>query len=275
MNVIIAGLGLIGGSFARAIKEKTGHHVAGLDVSGETLEKALAAGAIDEAVPGPLPRADLVLVALYPAAAIEFIRNRREEFSPGCVVVDLCGVKRAVCAKAEALLAGLDITFIGGHPMAGREEFGFDGALADLFEGASMILTPQNAPAKTLAWLEAFFLELGFAGVTLTTPAHHDEMIALTSQLAHVVSSAYVQNPVAQQYKGFSAGSFADMTRVAKLQEDMWTELFLLNADFLTQQTDVFIRKMTEFRNAIAAGDAAQLRAILRAGREMKEKLER
>ncbi len=274
MNIIIAGLGLIGGSFAKAIKEKTSHRVAGLDTNDETLEQALSFGAIDAAVRGALPRADLVLVALYPKAAIEFIESRRAEFSPGCVVIDLCGVKRAVCEEAGRLLEGSGVTFIGGHPMAGREAFGFGGAQANLFMGASMILTPQNVPKETLAQMEAFFLELGFSGVTLATPARHDELIALTSQLAHVVSSAYVQNPAASGHMGFSAGSFADMTRVAKLHEDMWTELFLLNADYLTQQTDWFIQKMTEFRNAIANGDAQHLQAMLRAGRETKEKLE-
>jgi prephenate dehydrogenase len=275
MNIAIAGLGLIGGSFAKAIKARTRLRVAGYDVSPEVVEKALAAGAIDGAGLDGFAAADLVLVALYPGASMDFLRENAALFRDGAIVVDLCGVKRAVCDGAAALFKGSGVTFIGGHPMAGRELSGFDGSTAALFENASMILTPtDDTQPDKLKIAEDFFLSLGFRGITHTTPPRHDEMIAFTSQLAHIVSSAYAQNPIARGFDGFSAGSFGDMTRVAKLNEDMWTELFLLNADYLTEQLAVLMDNLTAFRKYIEAGDAASLRELLRQGRLIKESLD-
>lgn len=273
MNILIVGLGLIGGSMAKAIKVKTDHRVAGLDLDPGTLRATLQSGAIDTEADG-FAACDLTLLALYPEAAVAFIREHRHDFKPGSLVIDLCGVKRYVCTQAEALLDGTGVHFIGGHPMAGKAQFGFENASAELFMGASMILTPsQGVNTAALETARALFLSLGFKDITLTTPEHHDEMIALTSQLAHVVSSAYVQNPNALRHVGFSAGSFKDMTRVARLNEDMWTELFLRNADVLCAQTDLMIEKMTAFRACIASDDRAGLHALLKNGREIKESL--
>jgi len=274
MNIVIVGLGLIGGSMAKALKQRTRHSVYGLDSNPETVHKALDCGAVDGVCEGDFLGADLILIALYPAAAVEFVRRWRQAFPAGCTVIDLCGVKRFVCGQVQELLRGLPVTYIGGHPMAGRELSGFEAAAEGLFDGASMILTPsEEVPREALEWAEAFFLGLGFGGVTYTTPERHDEIIALTSQLAHVVSSAYVQNPAAEQYMGFSAGSFRDMTRVAKLHEEMWTELFLLNADFLASQTHHLIRKLEAFRDCIAGGKREELYNMLREGRAVKERL--
>ena len=276
MKVLIVGLGLMGGSFARAIKGRTGDVVAGLDADPAALQKALACGAIDEAVETVPPDADVVLLALYPRAAVDFVRAHRDALPAGCMVIDLCGVKRYVCREIGALLAGREVTFIGGHPMAGREFFGFDASREDLFDGASMILTPDEGVARN-QWLfaELFFQRLGFARVTRATPDEHDRMIALTSQLAHVVSSAYVQNPAAARHAGFSAGSFHDMTRVARLHEGMWAELFMLNGDYLADDIDRMVEMLTAFQRAIRAGDEAGLRAMLQKGRLIKEALNR
>ena len=158
--------------------------------------------------------------------------------------------------------------------MAGREFSGFRYAKDDLFDRASMILTPsRDAGPEVLTWLKDFFLTIGFRRVQFTTPREHDERIAYTSQLAHVVSSAYVKCPLAQKHRGFSAGSFADMTRVAKLNEDMWTELFLLNRGPLVQEIDEIIKHLTEYRDAIAGGEAERLRELLRDGRMIKESI--
>jgi prephenate dehydrogenase len=215
----------------------------------------------------------LTLIALYPGTAAEFMRVNARRFKRGSLVIDLCGVKRHVVKAARGLF-GDGVTFIGGHPMAGREYSGFAASRAELFDGASMILTPDETvcPCK-LETARHFFLALGFGRVTLATPDHHDEMIAFTSQMAHIVSSGYAQNPIARDFIGFSAGSFADMTRVAKLDENMWTELFLLNADYLTEQLDILIANLTGFRERIAARDADGLKGMLRRGREIKERL--
>lgn len=276
MNVLVVGLGLIGGSMAKAMKAKTDDVVIGVDQSGEVLQEALACGAIDKAATADvLPDADFMLIALYPQAAVDFVREHIDRIPSGCLVIDLCGVKRYVCKEMETLFAQReDIVYIGGHPMAGRELSGFSAAIPTLFEGASMILTPSASVSRNHRSLaELFFKRLGFTTVTYATPERHDELIALTSQLAHIVSSAYVQSPAAAEHMGFSAGSFQDMTRVAKLHEGMWTELFLHNADYLGDQLDHLIATLKKFHEYITNCDREKLYALLREGREVKEAL--
>lgn len=276
MNVLVVGLGLIGGSMAKAMKQKTDDTVIGVDISGDVLQQALECGAIDQAASaGNLPDADFMLIALYPQAAVDFVRENIHRIPSGCLVIDLCGVKRFVCREMEALFAQRqDIVYIGGHPMAGREQFGFAASLPTLFEGASMILTPAETVSRNhRALAELFFKRLGFTTVTYATPERHDELIALTSQMAHIVSSAYVQSPAASEHMGFSAGSFLDMTRVAKLHEGMWTELFLHNADYLEDQLDHLIAMLEKFRAAISQNDRETLLSLLREGRKIKEAL--
>ncbi|GHV29822.1 prephenate dehydrogenase [Synergistales bacterium] len=272
MKIAIAGLGLIGGSFAKAIASKTRHHIIGYDISRDVARRAYESGLIDDSGLDKFSEADIVLAALYPGTAAEFLKSNRSKFKRGAIVIDLCGVKRFVVGEVRELFS--DVTYIGGHPMAGRELSGFGASVADLYEGASMILTPDDSTdPEALKTASNFFLSLGFAKIMITTPEHHDEMIAFTSQMAHIVSSAYVQNPVVDNFDGFSAGSFADMTRVAKLDENMWTELFMLNRDHLTEQLDIFIGNLTRFRKYISEGDSEPLREMLRDGREIKERL--
>jgi prephenate dehydrogenase len=176
-----------------------------------------------------------------------------------------------VCDALRGLDRRYGFTFIGGHPMAGLEKSGFDAAKATLFSKASMLLTPPpDIDQSVLEEARAFFLSIGFAQVKLCTPDAHDRMIAYTSQLAHVLSSAYIQCPEALEHYGFSAGSFRDMTRVAYLNEDMWTELFLLNTDRLAEQIDGLCERLAQYSQAIKTQDAAALKALLRAGREKK-----
>lgn len=275
MNIAIAGLGLIGGSFAKAISARTDHRVTGCDRNADTLRQALADGAIQDTAEDDFSGADLILVALFPADAVEFIRQKMPTFRPGAVLIDLCGVKQFICDSVAPLVEGTGVSFIGGHPMAGREQFGYESSLETLYDGASMILTPiPSTPKPALELAETFFLSLGFGHIEITTPDRHDEMIAYTSQLAHVVSSAYIQSPVARDYQGFSAGSFKDLTRVARLNETMWTELFLHNPRHLTDQIQVIIENLEQFRDVIRAGDRETLTDILRRGRELKEQLQ-
>ena len=272
MNVGIVGLGLIGGSMAKSTKARTGHTVWGADLDKETMTMARMCGAIDAPLTDEnLPQCDRILVAIRPAAAVEWVRTHASLIAPSAILVDLCGVKRTVVSAITPIARERGFAYIGGHPMAGRERGGFTASSEDLYVGASMILTPdQRTDMQLLETLKAFFLDLGFAGLTFSDPEEHDRIIAFTSQLAHIVSSAYVKSPEAQRRRGFSAGSFQDMTRVARLDEDMWTELFLDDADYLTTELDELIVHLREYADAIRAHDAQALRALLRDGREKK-----
>ncbi len=276
MTVGIVGLGLIGGSLARSIKVHTDFEVLGMDINPQTMLQANLLGAIDGTLTEDnLARCDVVLVALYPAAIVTWITEHQDAFRPWAWVIDCGGVKEAVCTPLNALAQGKPWHYCGGHPMAGREFSGFRYAKDDLFDRASMILTPpRDAGPEVLTWLKDFFLTIGFRRVQFTTPREHDEMIAYTSQLAHVVSSAYVKCPLAQKHRGFSAGSFADMTRVAKLNEDMWTELFFDNRDALLPEINGLIDRLVAYRDALAAEDHQAMKQLLREGREIKEALE-
>ncbi|MBQ9943544.1 MAG: prephenate dehydrogenase/arogenate dehydrogenase family protein [Clostridia bacterium] len=275
MNIGIVGLGLIGGSLAKSIKENTGHTVWGFDINPAVITKASLCEAIDDPlIPSRLPLCDIVLIALYPSLCVDYIKENAAHFSPSAIIVDCAGVKRAVQGPISEIAAHYDWQYIGGHPMAGREFSGFNYAKGDLFERASMILTPDGEiTLETRAFIKSFFLEIGFASVRFTTPQEHDSMIAYTSQLAHIVSGAYVKNPLSDHHKGFSAGSFQDMTRVARLNENMWTELMMDNADLLVPSIDDLINRLTQYRDALDSRNTETLRALLKEGRIMKEAL--
>lgn len=272
MNVGVVGLGLIGGSMAKSTKARTSHTVFGSDLDSETMMLARMCGAID----GPLtdetiPQCDLILLGIRPAAAIEWVRSHSDLIAKSAIVVDLCGVKRVVVDGITPIAEEKGFAYIGGHPMAGKERGGFTSATDSLYVGASMILTPdKRTDMLLLETLKHFFLDLGFANLTFSDPEEHDRIIAFTSQLAHIASSAYVKSPEAQRRRGFSAGSFRDMTRVARLDEDMWTELFLDDADYLTKELDILIQNLTEYADALKSRDAEKLRALLKDGREKK-----
>lgn len=272
MNIAVIGLGLIGGSVAKSLKKRTSHTVLGMDVNPQVMYKAKLLDAIDgELNEERLGICDVVIIATWPKAAVSYVQSHVQHFKKGAMVLDVCGVKRAVCEPIWQMAQNDDFIFVGGHPMAGVEHSGFDYATATLFDNASMILTPPKGTAiQTLDFLKHFWRELGFGRVVMTTPENHDRVIAYTSQLAHVVSSAYIRSPFALEHHGFSAGSFKDMTRVARLDEAMWTELFQLNQQPLLQELDCLIDHLSEYRDALRAGDEAALRALLKEGRERK-----
>ena len=275
MNIAIIGLGLIGGSLARTIKLHTAHTVYGCDLNQQTIQQAFLMSAIDaELTDETLRTCDMVLVSLYPGAIVEWVKAHAADFKPGCLVIDCGGVKQSICAELTPLSRAGEWHFLGGHPMAGHEHSGFRYARDDLFDGASMILCTDGLDEpELLQYARDFFLDLGFRRVQFTNPKTHDEMIAYTSQLAHIVSSAYVKCPMADKHRGFSAGSFADMTRVAKLNETMWTELFFDNREALLPVVEDLVRRVTEYRDALRAGDRDGMMALLREGRETKERL--
>lgn len=281
MIIGIAGLGLIGGSMAKAASAFTDHRVLGFDLDEAVLSAALSDGGIRDVLGEEnLPNCDLLLLALYPAASVEYVRSHLGRIRPGCLLVDLCGVKQAVMGPMEELLSspeGSKLRYLGGHPMAGKEKSGYQNADRDLFREASMILVPPEGRREaleqdgTLKLAEEFFLSLGFGRITLTTAQEHDRVIAFTSQLAHVVSSAYVKSPTARQHYGFSAGSYKDLTRVARLNETMWTELFLDNRESLLTEVEGIIQRLGEYRDALSEGSRDTLFRLLREGRECKE----
>lgn len=272
MNIFICGLGLIGGSIAKAVKAHTFHTVIGFDRDGAVCSAARAEGAIDRiGSTDDLSACDLVLVALYPDAAAAFVRENLAKFKADAILVDTCGIKSAVAAAIAEAVAGSGIRYIGGHPMAGTERSGYTNAFGDLFAGASMILCPEYcADEKALATVSDFFLEIGFGRITLSSCTHHDEVIAFTSQLAHVVSSAYIHGRLSTAYSGFSAGSFADMTRVARLSADMWTELFFENRENLSAAIGELMENLAKYKAALDGGDHAAMHALLAEGNARK-----
>ena len=272
MKVGIVGLGLIGGSMAKAVKNRTAHTVFGIDLDAETMSLSRMSGAIDAPLTAEtLPQCDLIMIAIRPGAAIRWVEENAPLIAKKAILVDLCGVKREVVKAIAPIAASHGFAYIGGHPMAGRERGGFTSTTDDLYVGASMILTPDaRTDMVLLDTLKNFFLDIGFARLTFSNPEEHDRIIAFTSQLAHIVSSAYVKSPEAQRRRGFSAGSFRDMTRVARLDEDMWTELFLDDSDYLTRELDVLIQNLTAYADALKAKDAETLRALLKEGKDLK-----
>lgn len=272
MKIGIVGLGLIGGSFAKGIKAHTMHTVYGTDREEETMLFSRLSGATDGTLDdSTLSLCDLVLVALCPEAAVQWVEQHDQQIKTDAIVVDLCGVKRFVTERLEPLAASNGFFYVGGHPMAGKERGGFVNATADLFAGASMVLVSNDRiRPEHLELLHRLFYDIGFAKITYTSADDHDRMIALTSQLAHLLSSAYVKSPEADRHRGYSAGSFRDMTRVARLDETMWTELFLHNRDHLLEQLDILLEHLTEYRTALAAADETELCRLLREGKERK-----
>lgn len=273
MKIQVIGLGLIGGSLCKALSRGGVHRVLGMDIDPETVRKALISGAIqEEGTAATLKEADLAVVCLYPEGTIRFLLEHREDFKKGGIVCDVCGVKAAVVHAAAGPLREAGVRFVGCHPMAGREFSGFDYAREDLFDGASFILTPvEDTDPSAVAELAALARSIGFGRTVTASPEEHDRIIAATSQLAHVVSNAYMKSPTLREEAGFSAGSYLDLTRVAKLSEEMWTSLFLLNKEPLLYELDTIIGHLARYRDALAAEDADLLRALLRKGRELKE----
>ena len=273
-KIVIVGLGLIGGSLAKAFRKYSECTVAGIDREESVLRAALESGAIDK-IGGEedIRTADVLYLCLYPQADIDFVKQYLHLIGPDCLVTDTCGIKSEICAQLPKLAEENGFLFVGGHPMAGKEQNGFAASDADLFLGASYLIVPCGAPQQAVDLLKAIAVELGFGGTVLTTPEHHDGMIAFTSQLPHVLACAYVMSPRCPEHNGFSAGSYRDVSRVANINETLWAELFIDNKGPLTEELDTLIGHITEIKGAVAQGNADALRALLRRGRLVKERL--
>ena len=270
----IVGLGLIGGSFAKAYHEN-GDTVYAFNRGKNTLDFALLSGNVDkELTKENIGQCDLIIIAIYPEAAAAFLEEMAPYIGHGPVVIDACGTKRKVCSLCFPIAEKYGLTYLGGHPMAGTHFSGYKYSRASLFKGAPMVLVPPVLDDMQLIERVCKLLEApGFGQFSVTTAEKHDEMIAFTSQLAHVVSNAYIKSPTAGSHKGFSAGSYKDLTRVAWLNPQMWTELFLDNRDNLIAELDGICAELKKYRDALSAGDGETLCRLLEEGKKRKEEV--
>ena len=275
MTVGIVGLGLIGGSFAKAY-HAAGERVLAWNRTRSVLDFAMLDGGVDgELTEENIADCDLVLVTLYPAAAIKYLTRMAPHIGPKPLVIDCCGTKRVVCEAVFPLAEQYGFTYVGGHPMAGTQFSGYKYARENLYQGAPMVLVPPvYDDIQLLERAKALLAPAGFAHVSFTTAENHDAMIAFTSQLAHLVSNAYIKSPTAGLHIGFSAGSYKDMTRVAWLNPGMWSELFLENKDYLIEELDWLIENLNEYKAAMQADDRETLTKLLDDGRRRKEEVD-
>lgn len=273
----IVGLGLIGGSFAKAL------HAGGAEVyawnrTRSTLELAMIDTVDGELTDDAINTCELIILAGYPAASVQWLKEKADLVSPGAIVIDAVGVKRTICEQCFAIAQGHGWTFIGCHPMAGTQYSGYAHSRANMFKGAPLVVVPPQMDdferVAVLERLKQLLEPCGFGSFTLSTAEHHDEVIAFTSQLAHVVSNAYVKSPSARVHKGFSAGSYKDLTRVARLNADMWCELFLEDADNLSEEIGTLIDNLQQYKDAIDTRDAARLHDLLAEGDRRKREIE-
>lgn len=270
MIIGIVGLGLIGGSLCKAIKKRTKYTCLGFDIDKNTINSALDEKAIDGVICG-IGVCDMVFVCLHPTKTIDYILENKDKFKKGAVVCDVCGIKRYITDKVDGRLDGAD--FVGCHPMAGREFSGYGYSVDNLYDNASFIITKTDkTDINALEKVEKLAKELGFGKVVVTTPEFHDKTIAYTSQLAHVVSNAYVKSPTLQNESGFSAGSFLDLTRVAYLNADMWTDIFMQNREYLTYEIDTIIENLTKYSQVLKNGDSLGLHELLKTGSDLKRR---
>lgn len=272
MTVGILGLGLIGGSLARAYA-LAGHTVFAADSDKQMLSFAQLAGAVDAPMtPENIPECDLILLAIYPEGCVRWLEENARHISENALVIDCCGVKERVCNACFPLAQSRGFTFLGGHPMAGTQFSGFKYSRANLFEGAPMVLVPPKFDdISLLERAKDALAPCGFGSFSVTTAAEHDRMIAFTSQMPHIISNAFIKSPTAAAHKGFSAGSYRDLTRVAWLNPGMWAELFLENREHVLSELDTLLTSLTAYRDAVAEGDQEKLIALLEEGRKRKE----
>ncbi|MBQ3235223.1 MAG: prephenate dehydrogenase [Clostridia bacterium] len=272
MKIGIIGLGLMGGSLGKTLKKLGGHEVYGYDISETTMLKADMLGAINGELNEETAKdIDMLIVSLYPSAFLSSIERFLPLLKSGAIVTDFCGIKRQTMQDMRELSKKYPhLIFIGGHPMAGREFSGIDRSVSTLFDKASMILTNVNADIFVLEQVKNFYLSLGFAEVVITSPEYHDRAIAFTSQLCHIVSNAFIKNEIASEHFGYSAGSYKDLTRVARLNPEMWAELMMMNKDNLSLELDELIGNLVKYSEALKSGDKAELKKLLSEGNERK-----
>ena len=275
MTVGIVGLGLIGGSFAKAYRE-AGETVLACNRTEDTLKFAMLSGAVDgELTEENIGSCDLVIIAVFPEAAEAFLKRMAPHIGKKPVVIDACGTKRKICSMCFPIAEEYGFTYIGGHPMAGTHKSGFKYARANLFHNAPMVIVPPSFDdIELLDRVKTLLAPVGFGSISVTTAEKHDELIAFTSQMPHIISNAYIKSPTAAAHKGFSAGSYKDLTRVAWLNPKLWAELFLENRDCILNELVWFIAALEQYRDAVKNDDFETLEKLLDDGRRRKEEVD-
>lgn len=275
MTVGIVGLGLIGGSFAKAYHE-AGETVLACNRTEDTLRFAMLSGAVDgELTEENIGSCDLVIIAVFPEAAEAFLKRMAPHIGKKPVVIDACGTKRKICSMCFPIAEEYGFTYLGGHPMAGTHKSGFKYARANLFHNAPMVIVPPSFDdIELLDRVKTLLAPVGFGSISVTTAEKHDELVAFTSQMPHIISNAYIKSPTAAAHKGFSAGSYKDLTRVAWLNPKLWAELFLENRDCILNELDWFIAALEQYRDAVKSDDFETLEKLLDDGRRRKEEVD-
>lgn len=272
MNILIVGLGLIGGSLCKSLKKYTKHKVIGLDKNKSIENLAFFDNSIDEIFDGNYDKIDLIIICLYPDAAEKYFQSIAKMLKKDTVITDVCGIKGSFAQKMNEIATDNSLSYVGIHPMAGREFGGYANSVTDLFKNSNFIITPfENSKTETVEMLKELALKIGAKKLVITSPDEHDSIIAYTSQLAHIVSSAYVKSPIINKECGFSGGSFQDMTRIATMNEEMWSTLFLQNKENLLNELNILINNLTEYRKALADENKEKLSSLIKDGREIKE----
>lgn len=274
MNILICGLGLIGASLAKTLKKNTDHTVLGWNRTSSVTEKALRDGVIDRTgdIDSLMAEADITFINFYPEAIVPFILEHKNSFKKDSIVSDSCGIKTKICRALEK--EKFDFYFIGAHPMAGREVGGYDNSLDTLYDKASFIVTPvDGTPRNKIDALVGLAQGMGFARTVVTTPEHHDEMIAFTSQIAHVLACSYVLSPLAPSHAGYSAGSYRDVSRVARINADMWADLFIDNKEALVREIDDLVSNLMQFKYNIVNEDSPALKDLMNRANKIKEEI--
>lgn len=274
MKVLICGLGLIGASLAKTLKKNTTHTVLGWNRTPSVTEKALRDGVIDRTgdIDELMSDADITFVNFYPDAIVPFILEHKNSFKKDSIVTDSCGIKTKICKELEH--EKLNFYYVGAHPMAGREVGGYDNSQDTLFDKASFIVTPyENTPRNKVDALVGLAQDMKFARTVVTTPEHHDEMIAFTSQIAHVLACSYVLSPLSPMHPGYSAGSYRDVSRVARINAEMWSDLFIDNKDALVREVDDLVSNLMKFKYNIINEDRQALCDLMNKANSIKEEI--
>lgn len=272
MKILVVGLGLIGGSVCKALKKYTSHLVVGCDINHDIEYSALRDVAIDMEFDGLFDGYDLIIMSLFPEATEKYLKENIESFDKNTLITDVCGIKGSFSERVKAMADKNGLRYIGIHPMAGKEFGGYHNSSADLFQKANFIITPfEDSNEADTELLKNLAEEIGAGKIIVTSPENHDKMIAYTSQLAHIVSSAYVKSPELSLECGFSGGSFQDMTRIATMNECMWTDLFMQNRENLIYELDILIKNLNEYSEALRNTDSDKMLQLIAEGRQLKE----
>lgn len=272
MKILVVGMGLIGGSVCKALKKKCSYTIHGCDVDEKILNKAMEDGSIDGVGKMEDGIYDICIVCLHQRVAQPCMRQALPHLKKGSILMDMCGLKGQLVLEFTNACRIAGLYYVGTHPMAGREKSGYDVSLPDLFDNANFIITPTYGTSnEAVEKVSSLAKEIGFGKIVLTTPHRHDDMIAYTSQLAHIVSSAYVKDDCMDDAVSFSGGSFQDMTRVATMDEKMWSQLFMDNRLLLLHHLELLIAHLSEYRTALEMQDEAALQLLIADGRRVQE----